>query len=107
MMAARNLLPPASLLICLLSTALLFPVFECGRIMFYMPFVSKSMRITYMPVVRELAARGHEVTVVTPYDSKEPDNVHMVIIDSPFEEILDEVQLYNDCNLYLNYVEHA
>ena len=49
------------------------------------------MRITYMPVVRELAARGHQVTVVTPYDSKEPENVQMIIIESPFEEILNEV----------------
>ena len=53
------------------------------------------MRITYMPVVRELAARGHQVTVVTPYDSKEPDNVNMVIIQSPFEEILNEVTAHS------------
>ena len=70
------------------------PLSECGRIMFYMPFVSNSMRITYMPVVRELAARGHQVTVVTPYDSKEPDNVQMIVIKSPIDDILNEVRSY-------------
>ena len=32
-----------------------------GNILFFMPFIPKSGRITWMPIVEELAARNHNV----------------------------------------------
>ena len=39
--------------------------------MFWMPVGSKSMKITYMPMLEELAKRGHEITLVHPFKMKE------------------------------------
>ncbi len=38
-----------------------------GKVLFYMPFISESVKITFMPVAKELSSRGHSVTIVTPY----------------------------------------
>ena len=43
----------------LLSVALLAGVAESGNILFFGPFVSKSMIITYTPILKELASHGH------------------------------------------------
>ena len=43
-----------------------------GKVLFYMPFISESVKITFMPVAKELSSRGHSVTIVTPYPG---DNV--------------------------------
>lgn len=40
---------------------LLTGVAESGNIMFFGPFVSKSMVITYTPILKELAKKGHQV----------------------------------------------
>ena len=45
----------------LLSVALLAGVAESGNILFFGPFVSKSMIITYTPILKELASHGHKV----------------------------------------------
>ena len=34
-----------------------------GNILFFMPFIPKSGRITWMPIAEELAARNHNVTL--------------------------------------------
>ena len=36
----------------------------CGSYLFYMPMVMRSMYISFMPLVRELAARGHNITLI-------------------------------------------
>ena len=38
-----------------------------GKVLFYMPFISESVKITFMPVAKELSSRGHSVTIVTPF----------------------------------------
>ena len=44
---------------------------EGGKVLIWLPMVSKSVKITYTPVVEELARRGHEVYVAHPFKSKE------------------------------------
>lgn len=44
---------------------------EGGKILFWSPFGSKSTKICYMPMLEELARRGHEITVVHPHKSKQ------------------------------------
>ena len=58
--------------IFILTLATLLASCEAGKIMFWMPVGSKSMKITYMPMLEELAKRGHEITVVHPFKMKEP-----------------------------------
>jgi glycine cleavage system protein P-like pyridoxal-binding family len=59
--------PSTTLFILLLSAA----VADCGKVLVWLPVVSKSMKITYTPLVEELARRGHQVTVAHPFKSKE------------------------------------
>ncbi len=40
---------------------------DAGKVFIWLPLISKSIQITYTPVVEELAKRGHEVTVVHPF----------------------------------------
>ena len=48
------------------------------------------MRITYMPVVEQLAKHGHEVTIVTPFLSKEKtEGVTEIPVVTRFQEIFD------------------
>ena len=35
---------------------------DAGNILFFMPLIPKSSRITWMPIVEELAARKHNVS---------------------------------------------
>ena len=66
MMWLNNLAP-----FILALSSLLMATCEGGKIMFWMPVGSKSMKITYMPMLEELAKRGHEITVVHPHKSKQ------------------------------------
>ncbi len=54
--------------------------------LFYFPLVSKSMLMTFMPLVEVLAERGHEVAVIVPieYESKQ-ERVDVITIDSDME----------------------
>jgi hypothetical protein len=36
---------------------------ESGKVLLFAPFVSKSMVITYSPILKELAKKGHQVTI--------------------------------------------
>ena len=55
---------------------------SCGSILFYIPFCSKSVKITFMPLAEEMAERGHEVVVVMPFATKKPHpKVKEIIID--------------------------
>ena len=58
-----------------------------------MPIVTKSIRITFMPVASEMARLGHEVVVVTQHPDKKPNpNLTEIIIDgSEFNELMDRV----------------
>ena len=55
---------------------------SCGSVLFFIPFMSKSVKITFMPVAEEMASKGHEVVVVMPYATKKPNpKVKEIIID--------------------------
>ena len=48
------------------------------------------MRITYMPLVEQLSKNGHEVTIVTPFASKEKmEGITEIPVVTRFQEILD------------------
>lgn len=59
---------------------------ECANILYSIPFTSKSHYIMLRPIGLELARRGHNVTVITPFREKDPPaNYHEVLVD--FKEI--------------------
>ena len=71
-------------LLCLLAYS------EEGRVLVWCPAASKSIKITFMPVVESLAERGHEVVLVTPFMSKKKiPGVTEIQAVSKFEEITD------------------
>ena len=43
---------------------------EGGSLLLYMPFSSRSVKMTYMPMAEMMADRGHEVVVVMPIATK-------------------------------------
>ena len=79
----------ASLSIVLLANQSNFA--SCGSILFYMPIVTKSIRITFMPVATEMAKRGHEVVVVTQHPDKKPNlNLTEITVDAKeFNELTE------------------
>ena len=80
-MSKTKILNSFQLLVVLLGTVV--KLASCGSVLFYIPFCSKSVKITFMPLAEEMAARGHEVVVVMPYASKTPNpKVKEIIIDS-------------------------
>lgn len=67
-----------------LSLILIVIVNYCGasNILYIMPFTSKSHYIMLRPVGLELARRGHNVTVITPYKYENPlPNYHQVFVE--------------------------
>ncbi len=44
-----------------------FSAAEAGKIFVWLPAVSKSITISYAPLFEALAKRGHEITVVHPF----------------------------------------
>ena len=44
---------------------------EGGKVLVWLPMVSKSVKITYTGIVEELARRGHDVYLAHPFKSKE------------------------------------
>ncbi len=58
---------------------------KASRFLFYMPLISKSMKITFMPLAGELASRGHQVVVVMPYESKASEGLEVITIHSPYD----------------------
>ncbi len=68
------------------------PASRTGRILFYMPLTSRSMKITFMPLAESLADRGHEVVVIMPHQAKAKRNLDVITVDSPFESKLLLVQ---------------
>jgi glucuronosyltransferase len=52
----------------------------CEKILFLFPIASKSHKNVFDPLIMALAARGHELTVVTPFASKDlPKNIKELI----------------------------
>ena len=75
---------------CFLVLASLGPAFA-GHFVFWMPFGSKSMKIGVMDVVHELAAKGHQTTVITAFKSKkEKPGVREIVIESDFVSLVQD-----------------
>ena len=65
----------------------------CDRILFLFPIASKSHRNVFEPLINALAARGHDLTVVTPFRSKNlPSNIKEVIPISAENILLAQFQ---------------
>ena len=63
-----------------------------GNFLLWMPMSSKSVKIGVMEVGYELARRGHQVTVVSPFKSKkEVLGVTEIVVESTFEEISEKL----------------
>merc|ERR1719369_604807 len=63
-----------------------------GHFLLWIPMSSKSVKIGVMEVGYELARRGHDVTVVSPFkNKKEVAGVTEIVIQSSFEEISDKL----------------
>ena len=60
---------------------------EPGKILFFMPVIPKSSKITWYPLAKKLADRGHQVTIVCPYgsDSAYPNIVELAVPTNNFE----------------------
>ncbi len=70
---------------CFLSIFLL-NLCKGGSYLFYLPFSSKSNKLALMPMVKELAKRGHSVTLVSPNREKKTiPGVNEIINDFPDE----------------------
>ena len=64
---------------------------SCGSVLFFIPFMSKSVKITFMPLAEKMASKGHEVVVVMPYATKKPNpKVKEIIIDGKEWDELQE-----------------
>ena len=80
-MSKTKILNICQLIVLLLGTVV--KLASCGSVLFYIPFCSKSVKITFMPLAEEMASKGHEVVVVMPYATKKPNpKVKEIIIDS-------------------------
>ena len=112
------------LVLCSLSLFGRQPLASGGNVFFYMPVVSKSIRITFMPVATEMARRGHEVVVLTQHPDKNPNNpeeatkkfkevseAYKVLVDEEKRRIYDriifssgevlQVRVYAETNSFL------
>ena len=64
-----------------------------GSILFFMPVVSKSIRLCFMPVAAEMGRRGHEVVVITQHPDKKPNpNITEITVDGKaFNDFMESV----------------
>ena len=88
-MSKTKVLVNLQIALVLLATIIKFA--SCGSVLFFIPFMSKSVKITFMPLAEEMAAKGHEVVVVMPYATKKPNpKVKEIIIDGKEWDELQE-----------------
>jgi len=63
-----------------------------GHYLFYLPFSSKSIKLGFMPMAKELAHRGHQITIVCPHKEKKAiPGITEIIHASPFDDLSNEV----------------
>ena len=62
-----------------------------GSVFFYMPVVTKSIRLTFMPVAIEMARKGHEVVILTQHPDKNPiPNITEITIEGKIMKVVSE-----------------
>ena len=60
---------------------------DAERILVLAPMCSKSHTISFMPIVEELATKGHQVTVVTPYEFNFPtENIVEIRLQNAYQQ---------------------
>lgn len=63
-----------------------------GHYLFYLPFSSKSVKIGFMPMAKELIKRGHTVTMVCPNPEKRViPGLTELIHDSGFDSLTQKI----------------
>ena len=71
---------------------LLFEHIFGGHYLFYLPFSSKSIKLGFMPMALDLAEKGHNITIVSPYqEEKHISGIFEIIHSSPFEALADKI----------------
>lgn len=64
-----------------LSVAVALQVASSAKILTILPMAVKSHSILFDRLIKELAKRGHDITYITPFESKEPTkNIKEIII---------------------------
>eukprot|EP00088_Acartia_fossae_P000321 TRINITY_DN10124_c0_g1_i3.p1 TRINITY_DN10124_c0_g1~~TRINITY_DN10124_c0_g1_i3.p1 ORF type:complete len:524 (-),score=91.72 TRINITY_DN10124_c0_g1_i3:413-1984(-) len=62
-----------------------------GNYLFYLPFASKSIKLGFMPMAKELAKRGHKVTIISPFKEKKAIvNIEEINNESGFTAITEK-----------------
>lgn len=78
-------------LLVLMSTLFTYGFSARVLVMFIAPM--KSHKFALMPILEELAQRGHQITVVSPYKSpKEVQNIHDIVLNE-IDELAEEVNV--------------
>lgn len=63
-----------------------------GHYLFYLPFSSKSIKIGFMPMAKELIKRGHTVTMICPHPEKKViPGLTELINDSGFDSVSQKI----------------
>ena len=65
----------------LLSVIFLCATVNAGKILFWTPLSTKSVKITFTPVLEALAERGHDVTVAMPFAAPKDANYKVINSD--------------------------
>ena len=59
----------------------LFASTNGGKVLFYIPLATKSVKITFTPVLEALAERGHDVTAVMPFEASKGSKYKVINVD--------------------------
>jgi len=80
-------------LISFLLFCLLLELGNAGNYLFYLPLSSKSVKLGFMPMAKELAQRNHTVYIVSPIKEKKtiPNIIDVTFEGSKFDEIQQEI----------------
>ena len=75
-------------LLTLIFNLCMIIVSHAERILFLAPVATKSHKVAFMPIVEALAERGHQVTLVNPFESKKKEirNIHEIALGDYYEE---------------------
>lgn len=85
-----------TLTVVLLLSTLLYSGGYCARILALYATSGKSHKISVMPILEELARRGHEITIVSPYEpAKKIDNIREIVLSE-----LENSMSPNDINWF-------
>ncbi|ALC45675.1 Ugt35a [Drosophila busckii] len=96
-------------LIGLLLIALLSPLAQSAKILITFPFPGRSQYIFMEQYIKTLAQRGHEVTVISPFENMQPvPNMRFIAapkIKTIFDDIIDEISAASAWQLPMLYAK--